>query len=71
MIALKQNNISTIDINDLCNEMYFSILNDDAWLQHWRLGHTSMKLISQILSKEFMRGIPRIKFIKDNVCDAC
>ena len=30
MIALKKNNIYTIDINDLCNEICFSVLNDDA-----------------------------------------
>ena len=71
MIALKQNNIYTIDINDLCNEMCFSVLNDGAWLWHRRLGHASMKLITQISSKELVRGIPHIKFIKDNVCDAC
>ena len=32
MIALKLNNVYTIDINDLCNEMCFSVLNEDAWL---------------------------------------
>ncbi|CAL9196629.1 unnamed protein product [Musa hybrid cultivar] len=71
MIALKQNNVYTIDINDLCNEMCFSALNEDAWIWHRRLGHASMKLITQISSKELVRGIPHIKFIKDNVCDAC
>ena len=70
-IVLKQNNVYTIDINDLCNEMCFSVLNDDVWLCHRRLGHASMKLISQISSKELVRGIPHINFIKDNVCDAC
>ena len=71
MIALKQNNVYTIEINDLCNEVCFSILNDDAWLWHRRLGHASMKLITQISSKELVKGIPHIKFVKDNVCNAC
>ncbi|CAL9078687.1 unnamed protein product [Musa textilis] len=30
MIALKQNNVYTINIDDLSNEICFSILNDDA-----------------------------------------
>ena len=51
--------------------MCFSVLNDDAWLWHRRLGYASIKLITQISSKELVRGIPYIKFIKDNVCDAC
>ena len=28
--ALKQNNVYTINIDDICNEMCFSVLNDDA-----------------------------------------
>ena len=30
-----------------------------------------MKLISQISSNELISGILHIKFVKDNVCDAC
>ena len=51
--------------------MCFSVLNDNAWLWHRRLGHVSMKLISKISSKELVKGILNIKFVKDNVCDAC
>ena len=71
MIALKQNNIYTIDIDNFCNEIYFSILNNDVWLWHRRLGHANLKLISQISSRELIRGIPNIKFVKDNMCDEC
>ena len=71
MIALKQNNVYIIDIDDLYNEMCFSILNDDVWLWHRRLGHASIKLISQISSIELVRGIRHIKFVKKNVCNAC
>ena len=51
--------------------MCFSILNDDAWLWHRRLGHESMKQIAKISSRELVRGIPNMKFVKDKVCDAC
>ncbi|CAL9106569.1 unnamed protein product, partial [Musa textilis] len=57
MIALKQNNVYTINIDKLSNEMCFSVLNDDAWLWYRRLGHASMKLISKISSRELVRGI--------------
>ena len=40
-------------------------------MMHRRLGHSSMKPISQISSKELIRGIPNIKFVKDNMCDSC
>ena len=71
MFALKQNNVYTINLDELSNEMCFSAVNDDAWLWHRRLGHASMKTISKISSQELVRGIPNIKFIKDKVCDAC
>ena len=32
MIALKQNNVYTINLDKLSNEMCFSAVNDDAWL---------------------------------------
>ena len=70
MTALKHNNVYTIDIDDIFNEICFSALSDNAWLWYRRLGHASMKLISQILSRELVRGSPSIKFVKDKVCDA-
>ena len=51
MIAFKCNNAYTININDICDETYFLTLNDDSWLWYRRLGHASMKLISQILTE--------------------
>ena len=51
--------------------MCLSALKDDAWLWHRRLGHASIKLISKISSRELVRGIPNMKFVKDKVCDAC
>ncbi|CAL9085183.1 unnamed protein product, partial [Musa textilis] len=69
MIALKQNNVYTINIEELSNEMCFSVLNDDAWLWYRRLSHASMKLISKISSRELVQGNPNIKFVKDKVCD--
>ncbi|CAL9122156.1 unnamed protein product [Musa textilis] len=64
MITLKQNNVYTINIDDLSNEMYFSALNDDVWLWHRRLGHANIKLISQITSKELVRGILNVNLVR-------
>ena len=54
MIVLKQNNVYTINLDELSNEMCFSAINDDAWLWHRRLGHASIKLISKISSRELV-----------------
>ncbi|KAH9650289.1 Integrase catalytic domain-containing protein [Citrus sinensis] len=65
-------NVYIIDIEcastlDKC----FSALHDDSWLWHRRLGHASMDLISNISKNDLVKGLPRIGFQKDKICEAC
>ncbi|KAK2965965.1 hypothetical protein RJ640_018320 [Escallonia rubra] len=41
------------------------------WEYADRLGHVHMDLIKKLLSKDLVRGLPNLRFIKDRVCDAC
>ena len=68
LIALS-NNVYTIDLDEFCDETCLLILNNDPWLWHRRLGQASMKLILQITTKELLREMPSIKFVKDKVYD--
>jgi len=54
-----------------CNATYFNTFNEDSWLWHRRLGPVSFDHLSQINSKESVKGIPCMKFEKDSICDAC
>ena len=45
--------------------------SDESWLWHRRLGHANMKQLSKLSSKNLVRGLPTIKFVKDNICDEC
>ena len=45
--------------------------NDDPWLWHQKLGHENMKLIKNLSTKDHVRGIPKINYQKDHICDAC
>ncbi|KAK2967744.1 hypothetical protein RJ640_029701 [Escallonia rubra] len=45
--------------------------HNDIWLWHRRLGHVHMDLIKKLLSKDLVRGLPNLRFIKDKICDAC
>ena len=49
----------------------FSSMHDQSWLWHRRLGHANMDLISQLNKDELVRGLPKINFQKDKVCEAC
>ena len=60
-------NISKYDGHDRC----FSSKHDQSWLWHRRLGHANMDLISQLNKDELVRGLPKIIFQKDKVCEAC
>ncbi|KAK2981416.1 hypothetical protein RJ640_019340 [Escallonia rubra] len=48
-----------------------SVISETSWLWHRRLGHMHMENLKDISSKELLRGLPKIKFEKDKVCDAC
>ena len=46
-------------------------IDNSSWLWHRRLGHASMHLISKLSKKDLVRGLPKLKFEKDHICDAC
>ncbi|PKU84404.1 Retrovirus-related Pol polyprotein from transposon TNT 1-94 [Dendrobium catenatum] len=52
------------------NNVYILDL-DDSWLWHRRLCHVSMKILRKVTRKDLVRGVPKLKFSKDHLCDAC
>ena len=49
----------------------FTFVENEKWLWHRRLGHTSMYQISKLIKRDLVRGIPKCKCDKDIVGDAC
>ena len=45
--------------------------DEDAWLWHRRIAHIHMEHLNKLISKELVIGLPKIKFQKDKLCDAC
>ena len=45
--------------------------NEDPWLWHRRFCHFNMDLLKEIFKKKLVRGLPKINFEKDKICDAC
>ncbi|XP_052291943.1 uncharacterized protein LOC127900768, partial [Citrus sinensis] len=65
-------NVYIIDIECASNlDKCFSALHDDCWLWHRRLRHASMDLISKISKDDLVKGLPKIGFQKDKICEAC
>ncbi|KAK2990896.1 hypothetical protein RJ640_016650 [Escallonia rubra] len=73
LVGSRDNNVYSIQLNDLANQdvKCLSVISETSWLWHRRLGHMHMEHLKDISSKELVRGLPKIKFEKDKVCDAC
>ena len=53
------------------NESCFMSLEKDKWIWHKRAGHVSMKTIAKLSQLDLVRGLPKISFEKDKICEAC
>ncbi|XP_069143303.1 uncharacterized protein [Solanum lycopersicum] len=48
-----------------------SAQNENANLWHRRLGHVSSSLLNKLISKDLVRGLPKLKFAENKICEAC
>jgi len=45
-------------------------IDKDKWIWHRRVGHISMKTISKLSKLDLVKGLPKLSFDKDNICEA-
>ncbi|KAI0498664.1 hypothetical protein KFK09_019554 [Dendrobium nobile] len=69
----RMNNVYMLDLDRVDNSKSFCLktIVDDSWLWHRRLCHASMKTLRNITQKNLVRGVPKLEFTKDHLCDAC
>ena len=68
----RNQNIYMIDIeHDMHHEKYLSVLDSNSWLWHRKLGYAHMKLISTLSKKDLVKRLPKLEFVKDQVCEYC
>ena len=62
-----------IDLNEIGNVEHKRLLSisHDSWIWHRRLGHANFDLIDELGKRELVNGLPKLKFNKDKICDAC
>src|SRR4051812_10198392 len=65
-----KNNIYKIDLSDLKNQKVTCLMSisEEQWVWHRRLGHASLRKISQINKLNLVRGLPNLKFKSDALC---
>src|SRR4051812_17992981 len=69
----RKNNIYKIDLQDLKNQKVTCLMSvsEEKWVWHIRLGHASLRKISQINKLNLVRGLPNLKYKSDALCEAC
>ncbi|KHN02057.1 hypothetical protein glysoja_039874, partial [Glycine soja] len=45
--------------------------DNDSWLWHKRIAHINMDHLNKLISKYLVIGLPKLRFEKDRLCDAC
>src|SRR3954470_4838280 len=72
IIGYRRNNVFYADLDNLEDEnMCLNVMYQDVSLWHRRLGHVSIDLMTRLRSSEHVRGLPKLKFDKLKLCDAC
>nr|GEX17059.1 hypothetical protein [Tanacetum cinerariifolium] len=68
-------NLYTILVEDIMKSSSIYLLSKaskiKSWLWHRRLNHLIFGTINDLVRKDLVRGLPRLKFEKDHLCSAC
>ncbi|GKE38808.1 retrovirus-related pol polyprotein from transposon TNT 1-94, partial [Tanacetum coccineum] len=71
----RDTNLYTISLDDMLKSSPICLLSKasktKSWLWHHRLSHLNFGTLNKLAKDGLARGIPRLKFQKDNLCLAC
>ena len=71
--GMRHNNIYLIDLDNASSSDITRLVvkEENHWLWHKRAAHIHMQQLKNLISKELVIGLPKIKFEKDKLCAAC
>ncbi|GKB36922.1 retrovirus-related pol polyprotein from transposon TNT 1-94 [Tanacetum coccineum] len=61
---------STCFVRDLQGNDLLTASPTQAWLWHRRLSHLNFDYINLLLKKDFVIGLPKLKYVKDQLCSS-
>ncbi|GJS38564.1 retrovirus-related pol polyprotein from transposon TNT 1-94, partial [Tanacetum coccineum] len=62
---------STCFVRDLQGNDLLTASPTQAWLWHRRLSHLNFDYITFLSKKEVVNGLPKLKYVKDQLCSSC
>ena len=71
-VGHRTNNVYMINLDKTPNHAQcFLSKEDESWLWHRRIAHINMEQLNKLISKDLLIGLPKLKFEKNRLCDAC
>jgi len=72
LVGKRINNVYMLNVSCITSSMNCLLTrNDESWLWHRRLAHIHMHQLNRHESKELVVGLPKLKFERDRLCEAC
>ena len=71
LIGKRINNVYLLDISSPCSIGCLLSKHDESWLWHKRIAHIHMNHLNKLISKDIVIGLPKLKFEKDHIYEAC
>jgi len=72
LVGKRVSNIYMLNVSSITSSMNCLISRDDeSWLWHRRLAHIHMHHLNRIASKDLVIGLPKLKFERNKLCEAC
>ena len=71
LVGKRSNNIYLLDISSPTSIGFLLSKHEESWLWHKRISHIHMNHLNKLVSNELVHGLPKLKFEKEHVCEAC
>ena len=72
----RKGNVYVADFNSTSSEGMTCICSakacaEESWLWHKKLSQLNFKSMNLLVKKNIIRGLPKVEFTKDGLCDVC
>jgi len=72
LVGKRVSNVYMLNVSSIIPSLNCLLSRDDeSWLWHRRLAHIHMHHLNRIASKDLVIGLPKLKFERNKLCEAC
>jgi len=71
LVSKRSNNVYLLNISNSTFVGCLLTKHEESWLWHRRFAHIHMNHLNKLISNDLVIGLPKLKFEKEHVCEAC